>query len=83
MEIPSVLVELDYISNPARERKLKSGKHQQKLAAALFNASIRFFEKMGRLKTKPSQALDRQRESSPLNANADADLGTHTRHPSI
>ncbi len=49
MEIPSVLVELDYISNPDREKKLKSKKHQKQLAAALFNASVDFFRKMGRL----------------------------------
>jgi len=71
MEIPSVLVELDYISNPAREKKLKSSRHQQKLATALFDASINFFEKMGRLKPKKSQARGWQRESSPLNVNAD------------
>ena len=71
MEIPSVLVELDYISNPAREKKLKSSKHQQKLATALFDASINFFEKMGRLKPKKSQARGWQRKPSPLNVNAD------------
>jgi len=49
MEIPSVLVELDYISNPDRERKLKSRKHQKQLATALFHASVDFFRKMGRL----------------------------------
>jgi len=50
MEIPSVLVELDYISNPRRERRLKSRKHQAQLATALFDASVDFFRKMGRLK---------------------------------
>ncbi len=50
MEIPSVLVELDYISNPSRERKLKSSRHQARLASALFDASVGFFRKMGRLK---------------------------------
>ncbi len=70
MEIPSVLVELDYISNPARERKLKSRKHQQKLATALFDASIRFFEKMGRLKSKQDRASGQQQVLSLLNANA-------------
>jgi len=50
MEIPSVLVELDYISNPRREKKLKSKKHQKQLATALFDASVNFFRKMGRLK---------------------------------
>ncbi len=50
MEIPSVLVELDYISNPSRERKLRDAKHQQRLAMALFDGSVSFFRKMGRLK---------------------------------
>jgi len=50
MEIPSVLVELDYISNPKREKVLKNRKHQSRLATALFDASVDFFRKMGRLK---------------------------------
>ncbi len=49
MEIPSVLVEMDYISNPVREKKLKSPRHQERLATALFDASLGFFRKMGRL----------------------------------
>jgi len=49
MEIPSVLVELDYISNPTQEKKLRSSAHQSRLAAALLDASVVFFEKMGRL----------------------------------
>jgi len=49
LEIPSVLVELDFISNPKQERKLKSAKHQQRLATALFKASQNFFRRMGML----------------------------------
>jgi len=52
LEIPSVLVELDYISNPRRERKLRDSSHQQELATALFHASQSFFEQMGRLKSQ-------------------------------
>jgi len=55
MEIPSVLVELDYISNPAEERKLRSSRHQRRLATALFHASVGFFKKMGRLNTPVSR----------------------------
>ncbi len=80
MEIPSVLVELDYISNPAREKKLRSGKHQQKLATALFDASIRFFEKMGRLKAKQSRASGQRHALSLVKANAD---GNSDKQPSI
>ena len=57
MEIPSVLVELDYISNPDREKKLKTRKHQRRLATAIFGASVKFFEKMGRMKQASSSAV--------------------------
>jgi len=48
-EIPSVLVELDYISNPSRERLLKSSRHQEKLAKALMDASDSFLRRQGLL----------------------------------
>jgi len=48
-EIPSVLVELDYISNPKRERLLRSSKHQKRLATALLEASESFLRRQGRL----------------------------------
>ncbi|RLL52241.1 N-acetylmuramoyl-L-alanine amidase [Mariprofundus sp. EBB-1] len=64
MEIPSVLVELDFISNPAREKKLKSARHQNDLASALFDASVGFFRKMGRL--KQSNARNVQPPYRPL-----------------
>jgi len=57
MEIPSVLVELDFISNPAREKKLKNAHHQEKLASALFDASLGFFRKMGRMKKASAQQV--------------------------
>jgi len=50
-EIPSVLVEVDYISNPHRERLLRSPKHRQQLAEALLKASKAFLRRQGRLKT--------------------------------
>ncbi len=65
MEIPSVLVELDYISNPARERKLRNADHQKKLAMALFDGSLSFFRKMGRLKA----ATGANRQSSLSDGN--------------
>ena len=52
LEIPSVLVELDFISNPRQERKLKSSKHQGRLAKALYEASRNFFQRMGLLNSK-------------------------------
>jgi len=47
LEIPSVLVELNFISNPKQERKMKTRKHQERLAAALYEASRNFFRRMG------------------------------------
>ncbi|MDQ6988662.1 MAG: N-acetylmuramoyl-L-alanine amidase [Mariprofundaceae bacterium] len=55
LEIPCVLVEVDYISNPKRERLLKSSKHQKKLARAMYVASVDFFTRMGRLKTSVAE----------------------------
>ncbi|MDQ7001861.1 MAG: N-acetylmuramoyl-L-alanine amidase [Ghiorsea sp.] len=49
LEIPCILVEMDYISNPKRERLLKSKFHQKKLAKAMYSASVDFFTRMGRL----------------------------------
>jgi len=49
LEMPSVLVELDFISNPKRERLLRSSKHQKKMARALLDASLKFLKQQGRL----------------------------------
>ncbi len=49
LEMPSVLVELDFISNPSRERLLRSRSHQKKLVSALLNSSISFLRRQGRL----------------------------------
>jgi len=50
LEMPSVLVELDFISNPARERMLRSRKHQKRMAKALLDASLTFLKRQGHLK---------------------------------
>ncbi|MDX8376915.1 MAG: N-acetylmuramoyl-L-alanine amidase [Mariprofundales bacterium] len=54
IEIPSVLVEVDYISNPDRERKLQTSRYQQQLATAIRQASELFFRKQGRLNRQVS-----------------------------
>jgi N-acetylmuramoyl-L-alanine amidase len=43
-DIPSILVETAFISNPDEERKLRSGKHQQKMARAIFKGIVSYFE---------------------------------------
>lgn len=47
LEVPSVLVEMDYISNPMQEHKLRNSQHQYQLASALSKASLQFLQRMG------------------------------------
>jgi len=42
-DIPSVLVETAFISNPDEERRLRSPEHQNKLADALLRGVVRYF----------------------------------------
>ena len=42
-DIPSLLVETAFISNPAEERRLKSSKHQDKVARAIFTGVRNYF----------------------------------------
>ncbi len=42
-DIPSILVETAFISNPTEERKLKSGKHQSKMAKAIYKGIVKYF----------------------------------------
>ena len=44
-DIPSILVETAFISNPDEERRLKDGRYQQRLAVAIFGGIKRHFEK--------------------------------------
>jgi N-acetylmuramoyl-L-alanine amidase len=43
-DIPSILVETAFISNPGEERKLRSSIHQQKMAKAIFNGILDYFQ---------------------------------------
>jgi N-acetylmuramoyl-L-alanine amidase len=44
-DIPSMLVETAYISNPSEEAKLRTGSQQQRLAAAIFTGVAAYFHK--------------------------------------
>lgn len=58
-DIPSMLVETAFISNPGEERKLRSAAHQAELAEAIFNGVRAYF-----LQSPPDGTLfARQRES--------------------
>jgi N-acetylmuramoyl-L-alanine amidase len=43
-DIPSMLVETGYISNPGEESRLKSGNHQERLAQTIFTGLRGYFE---------------------------------------
>lgn len=43
-DIPSVLIETAFISNPKEERKLRSKRHQRKLAKAIFKGTVNYFK---------------------------------------
>ena len=42
-DIPSILVEMGFISNPGDEKRLKTGSHQEKLAKAIFKSVKGYF----------------------------------------
>jgi N-acetylmuramoyl-L-alanine amidase len=43
-EIPSLLIETGFISNPKEARKLKSNSHQQKMAKAIFQGVMAYMQ---------------------------------------
>jgi N-acetylmuramoyl-L-alanine amidase len=58
-DIPSMLVETAYISNPAEERKLRTAAHQQAVAEAIFNGVREHF----RTSPPDGSLFARQRDS--------------------
>ena len=45
-DIPSILVEVGFISNPQEEKNLNWSKHRERLANAMFNAAKRYFKQV-------------------------------------
>jgi len=66
-DIPSVLVETAFISNPDEERKLRTSAHQQKLAEALRNGITRYF----RDNAPPGTIIAQMRENRYVIRNGD------------
>ena len=60
--IPSILVETAFISNPAEEKKLKSPAYQERMAEAVFSGIKRYFAK------NPPLARDRLAQLQPVNS---------------
>jgi N-acetylmuramoyl-L-alanine amidase len=54
-DIPSILVETAFISNPDEEKKLRSHKHQNKLALAMMSGIRNYFQRNPPLGTQTAQ----------------------------
>lgn len=54
-DIPSILVETAFISNPGEEKKLRSSKHQNKLALAMMSGIRNYFQRNPPLGTQIAQ----------------------------
>ena len=64
-DIPSILVEVGFISNPQEEKQLKASSHQTKLAQSLFTALKRHFEKSPPADSLFAQQRARQHRVGP------------------
>ncbi|MBI3345326.1 MAG: N-acetylmuramoyl-L-alanine amidase [Gammaproteobacteria bacterium] len=61
-DIPSILVETAYISNPKEEKKLRNGRYQQALAEAILNGVRGYVVKHSAPGTRVAQKEDSARE---------------------
>lgn len=59
-DIPSVLIEMDFISNPREEKKLRTPAHQQKLAKAITHGVRTYFAQ----KAPPGTLLSQRRNTT-------------------
>jgi len=59
-DIPSILVETAYISNPAEEKKLRNSEHQRKLARAILAGAREYFRERPVQNTWLAENLPRQ-----------------------
>ena len=57
-DIPSILVETAFISNPGEEKKLRSSHHQQKMAAAIYKGILSYFRDNAPMGTKMAKARE-------------------------
>ncbi|MGI5309055.1 N-acetylmuramoyl-L-alanine amidase [Rheinheimera sp. WS51] len=64
-DIPSILVEVGFISNPQEEKLLRTSSHQNKLAKAMFTAVKRYFEQSPPADSLFAQNRARQHKVNP------------------
>ena len=79
-DIPSMLVETAYISNPDEEVALRNTRHQGALAEAIFNGLRGYFESNPPVGTRFAQQVRRSTMASVLAAPA-SDAAATTGHP--
>lgn len=77
-DIPSILVETGYISNPTEEQKLKSASHQQKLANAIFRALKQHF-----IQTPPADSWLAQRQGAAPVTRSSAVTASDISRPAV
>jgi len=64
-DVPSVLVETAFISNPSEEKKLRTPAFQQQLAKGIFQGIKRFLARTATTRTPTVEANNEPREPSP------------------
>ena len=64
-DVPSVLVETAFISNPSEEKKLRTPAFQQQLAKGIFQGIKRFLARTATTRTPTVEAANEPREPSP------------------
>ncbi len=57
-DIPSILVETAFISNPEEEQKLRSDSHQAKVAKAIFNGIVAYFKQYAPLNAPATRVAE-------------------------
>ncbi len=78
-DVPSVLVETAFISNPSEERKLRSGAHQYKIANALMRGIRKYFRENAPPGTLIAK-LKEQREVDQRHVVSRGDTLSHIAH---
>jgi N-acetylmuramoyl-L-alanine amidase len=65
--MPAVLVEMGYLSNPDQEAQLKSSEFQTSLVSALFESVVRFRDHLDQIRARlPEHGLSRPGETRPV-----------------
>jgi N-acetylmuramoyl-L-alanine amidase len=75
-DIPSILVETAFISNPTEEARLGNGRHQQRLAEAIYQGVRGYFYENAPPGTLIAQLRSQSRDSTVIASAKPGDAGT-------